>query len=415
MMTTRYATVGELRSTARMAEVLVDAGYDPSNDHEMQIGMTAYEAALLVCTHTSSKPPARQTQKARAGRNDPCPCGSGKKYKKCCIDMDRPLSAANDSGPLIKFGPGVVPRLWDGDAAYYEDCDRLSEIICQDPAFAGIGYSAADIGLFLKSVNEKEPGLAEALKNSDQETWDAALDDLGDYFVREFGSLDFGRSLFKERCLEAAKRATSNAAVRALATGICLTLMAEVSTDGEDPLAHLLFRQAFIKAAADVRILNRMFDQFGDRDELQRLIETDDPSVPAKIQSIADGLSAFEQGQLRKDFDRSYKNLRYTIAEEEFPVPLPFATQMALVGKFASASRNKTPSMEELSAIIETFADELTEDDYVLYGKMLDGWLKENKKTRRPRRGSRGDDETVVCGSIDRRFGADASPPLHRK
>jgi len=22
----------------------------------------------------------------RAGRNDPCPCGSGKKYKKCCID-----------------------------------------------------------------------------------------------------------------------------------------------------------------------------------------------------------------------------------------------------------------------------------------------------------------------------------------
>jgi len=22
--------------------------------------------------------------KSRVGRNDPCPCGSGKKYKKCC-------------------------------------------------------------------------------------------------------------------------------------------------------------------------------------------------------------------------------------------------------------------------------------------------------------------------------------------
>ena len=22
------------------------------------------------------------------GRNDPCPCGSGKKYKKCCRDKD---------------------------------------------------------------------------------------------------------------------------------------------------------------------------------------------------------------------------------------------------------------------------------------------------------------------------------------
>lgn len=23
--------------------------------------------------------------KIKAGRNDPCPCGSGKKFKKCCI------------------------------------------------------------------------------------------------------------------------------------------------------------------------------------------------------------------------------------------------------------------------------------------------------------------------------------------
>ena len=26
---------------------------------------------------------------AKVGRNDPCPCGSGKKYKRCCIDADR--------------------------------------------------------------------------------------------------------------------------------------------------------------------------------------------------------------------------------------------------------------------------------------------------------------------------------------
>jgi uncharacterized protein YecA (UPF0149 family) len=24
----------------------------------------------------------------RIGRNDPCPCGSGKKYKKCCIHKE---------------------------------------------------------------------------------------------------------------------------------------------------------------------------------------------------------------------------------------------------------------------------------------------------------------------------------------
>lgn len=26
-------------------------------------------------------------QSAGPGRNDPCPCGSGKKYKKCCMDV----------------------------------------------------------------------------------------------------------------------------------------------------------------------------------------------------------------------------------------------------------------------------------------------------------------------------------------
>ncbi|HZE96718.1 MAG TPA: YchJ family protein [Planctomycetota bacterium] len=30
-------------------------------------------------------PPIKSTQ-AKAGRNDPCPCGSGKKYKQCCLN-----------------------------------------------------------------------------------------------------------------------------------------------------------------------------------------------------------------------------------------------------------------------------------------------------------------------------------------
>jgi methionyl aminopeptidase len=33
--------------------------------------------------------------KMQPGRNDPCPCGSGKKYKKCCIGKDIPIAAAD--------------------------------------------------------------------------------------------------------------------------------------------------------------------------------------------------------------------------------------------------------------------------------------------------------------------------------
>jgi uncharacterized protein len=38
-------------------------------------------AALL-----QSQRPEDRTVPVRVGRNDPCPCGSGRKYKKCCMD-----------------------------------------------------------------------------------------------------------------------------------------------------------------------------------------------------------------------------------------------------------------------------------------------------------------------------------------
>ncbi len=32
----------------------------------------------------TQKPQTYRRQGKKVGRNDPCPCGSGKKYKKCC-------------------------------------------------------------------------------------------------------------------------------------------------------------------------------------------------------------------------------------------------------------------------------------------------------------------------------------------
>jgi len=34
---------------------------------------------------------AQEALKAKVGRNEPCPCGSGKKYKKCCLERHREL------------------------------------------------------------------------------------------------------------------------------------------------------------------------------------------------------------------------------------------------------------------------------------------------------------------------------------
>jgi hypothetical protein len=33
------------------------------------------------------------------GRNDPCPCGSGKKYKKCCLPKGEEAKRATQAKP----------------------------------------------------------------------------------------------------------------------------------------------------------------------------------------------------------------------------------------------------------------------------------------------------------------------------
>src|SRR5579859_4270141 len=42
----------------------------------------------------------------KAGRNDPCPCGSGKKYKKCCLanDLAAPAEQLTAASPPLAIG-----------------------------------------------------------------------------------------------------------------------------------------------------------------------------------------------------------------------------------------------------------------------------------------------------------------------
>jgi hypothetical protein len=48
---------------------------------------------------------------SNVGRNDPCPCGSGKKYKKCCIAMNAQKSTTTwaDKDGLHVIAEGEKP------------------------------------------------------------------------------------------------------------------------------------------------------------------------------------------------------------------------------------------------------------------------------------------------------------------
>jgi preprotein translocase subunit SecA len=52
------------------------------NDGSLERKQVAKETGTsLGGDHSVKKSPVK---KVKVGRNDPCPCGSGKKYKKCC-------------------------------------------------------------------------------------------------------------------------------------------------------------------------------------------------------------------------------------------------------------------------------------------------------------------------------------------
>jgi tetratricopeptide (TPR) repeat protein len=72
----------------------------------------------------------------KAGRNDPCPCGSGKKYKKCCLPMheaDESQRAAEQQAERDKRAAEHRARLREARAAHvsalagFED-DDLDEL-----------------------------------------------------------------------------------------------------------------------------------------------------------------------------------------------------------------------------------------------------------------------------------------------
>ena len=47
--------------------------------------IAAQQQAAIEGTETDHKPQPIRNRQQRVGRNDPCPCGSGKKFKQCCM------------------------------------------------------------------------------------------------------------------------------------------------------------------------------------------------------------------------------------------------------------------------------------------------------------------------------------------
>ncbi|MGH6681278.1 MAG: SEC-C metal-binding domain-containing protein, partial [Bradyrhizobium sp.] len=45
---------------------------------------------------------------AKIGRNEPCPCGSGRKYKQCCLAKDEAAASAARAAQAPTRRPGFA-------------------------------------------------------------------------------------------------------------------------------------------------------------------------------------------------------------------------------------------------------------------------------------------------------------------
>ena len=56
---------------------------------EVKREKVAKETGTAAATATQVKKEPVRNRDKKVGPNDPCPCGSGKKYKKCCMQSDK--------------------------------------------------------------------------------------------------------------------------------------------------------------------------------------------------------------------------------------------------------------------------------------------------------------------------------------
>ena len=110
----------------------------------------------------------------KVGRNDPCPCGSGKKYKKCCMMKDREqssvalpdtiddtsLASPEERSERHHSGPRAaeIENVYHRAINYLEknEFDRAARafrsVLLLDPAhykaLTGLGRCLAEIGMY---------------------------------------------------------------------------------------------------------------------------------------------------------------------------------------------------------------------------------------------------------------------------
>lgn len=68
---------------------------------------------------------------SKIGRNEPCPCGSGKKYKRCCLHQDEAAAAERAAAAAAQAAAQSAPPVfaWDDDDGLDDASNRVVDLV----------------------------------------------------------------------------------------------------------------------------------------------------------------------------------------------------------------------------------------------------------------------------------------------
>jgi SWIM/SEC-C metal-binding protein len=84
--TTKRSAVARVQTMARAQEIMALC---ERHGWKVVVGVEPDKPEDISDVERLLNPQAPVTAKAKVGRNDPCPCGSGLKYKQCCLRKRR--------------------------------------------------------------------------------------------------------------------------------------------------------------------------------------------------------------------------------------------------------------------------------------------------------------------------------------
>jgi hypothetical protein len=407
-----------------VSEILQQAGFDTTDGEEFKRGAAALMAAQMVAVSAglaaeAGPGPGVTADGQQVGRNDPCPCGSGKKYKKCCLprqqeaaaararaqgkaaeDAGKPATDAGKSGadadsPAADAGksaggagqpgfggvrPAMLPRM--GLEAMQEDTQTLGRLLQSDPELRKRRFHPARMATFLEPHSAHVPAdLAE------RDRWIARR--AHDFVAAEHQRAGEGEEAetiqvlkgLKEALLDAARRyRDDDARLRSLALGLLYHSSWSPELEEPHPLETMLFRLTLQETAVEQQTRASLLSSLGeDPDALARRLAAGDPEAAEAWQASFDELPEEKRVELLRAAERYHDEVVQAVTEGRFAVPLPLVSVLPLVIRTVSVIRDAADDNEARQAAQELAVQQaregLSEADRALYLELCDQWL----------------------------------------